>query len=151
MQGRHLIYPILGINVDLTPNQSQTQCDCPTAPPLPTGSVDANITATIQHGGAWAASGGLTKSDPMALGISIIILALAKVGRRENFNYGATGRARGISNETLVSAGGILQILHLRHGPFACGFPFVKDPYGDSKAAAIRKGEQYYDCGCYIH
>ena len=67
-----------------------------------------------------------------------------------NFNFGACGAALGYKDKTLVSIGGGDQMLFLRHG-LGVGFPFVEDPYGDTKAAAIRDGERYYNCGCHKH
>lgn len=143
---------ILDISPGLTPTQKKAKCPCPTAPPFPPGeSVDDNIKTTqrgsysewrdrVLPGGVWAYNdyeGGWRDWDDAG-----------------NFNFGATGRAAGNSDTTLVSAGGVLQHLsQICHRTFTLGpgIPFYKDPFGDSKAAMIRNGEKYYDCGCYNH
>ena len=150
--GIHPMYPYQGIAPGLTPSQKNAKCPCPTVPAFPQEeSVDANIRATqkgsysdwynrVLPGGVWAYNdykGGWHKWDDAG-----------------NFNFGATGRAAGNSDRTLVSAGGALQGLKaLCRGklPAGSGFPFIKEPFGDSKAAMIRNGEKYYDCGCYKH
>jgi hypothetical protein len=55
-----------------------------------------------------------------------------------NFNYGATGRAVGFSDRELLGAAALVQMFN---GTWNHGL--------NSKANAIRAGEQYYDCGCY--
>src|SRR5581483_4961164 len=111
-------------------------CNCPPAPVLPDGSsVDRNIADAAAHDTLWFAKkvfphgswdykryeGGWRKWDYAG-----------------NFNYGATGRALGLPDCVLVGAGAALQMLN---GTWNHGL--------NSKADAIRAGEQYYDCGCY--
>ena len=146
LHGRHPLYgDILGISVV---DEAQAKCPCPTAPVLPDKrNVDDNIRASKHNGVFWTFNktrpGGDWDYD-------------RKFGYSEqndyagNFNFGACGRAVGFPDKTLVSVGGADQMFFhpLRHG-FGPGVPFIKDPYGDTKAAAIRDGERYYDCGCY--
>ncbi len=152
-QKQHATHPIyltvLGLSKGQVVSQQRAKCPCPTAPVLPKGSVDDNIRAARQHSSLWF----FNKTRPWGewdynrryLG------GWHKWDYAGNFNYGAAGRAAGFSDVTLQSFGGIEQICFLRHGPFTNGIPFLSEPFGESKAAAIRDGERYYDCGCYKH
>jgi hypothetical protein len=145
--GKNQNWEIVGVADGLTPTQKSAKCPCPTAPVLPKGNVNDNIRASQQNGKVWA----FNKLRPFGEWDYD-----RKFGYSEehdyagNFNFGACGRAVGVSDLRLVSIGGADQMFFhpLSHG-FGPGFPFVKDPYGDTKAAAIRDGERYYDCGCY--
>ncbi len=74
------------------------------------------------------------------------------VGRYEaggNFNYGATGRALGISGAILARAGGAFALA--RGGSSDGGHPLGRSPYGDTKEdlGQVQAGVSYYNQGCY--
>lgn len=67
-----------------------------------------------------------------------------------NFNYGATGKAAGISSPVLLRAAGWAQ----RGGPVGSapdeGVPWGRAPYGDQRRdqAWINQGIRYHNAGC---
>jgi hypothetical protein len=141
--GRNQNWGIVGIADGLTPTQKSAKCKCPTAPVLPKGeSLNDNIRASQQHSKAWFAWKEWPSHawDFKQYG--------SQYDAAGNFNYGACGRAAGFSNYTLLNAGAQLQ---KRKGTYQSGngVPFITSPYGENKAAIIRDGERYYDCGCY--
>ena len=107
------------------------------APVLPTGSVDENIREAKAHSRIWWIN---KVRDYGAWDFKRYPGGWRKWDYAGNFNYGATGAAQGLSNRDLLSAGGILQM----NAPFKYGVPYLEDPYGESKAAEIRAGEEYY-------
>ena len=67
-----------------------------------------------------------------------------------NFNYGATGRATGLSRQMQQRGAGYAQWKSGNRDPrdgFFLGLP----PYGDDPKdqAMIIKGMEYYECGCW--
>jgi hypothetical protein len=140
--GVHHIYLYLGIQQSLTPPQKSAKCPCPTVP-LPRSTVDDNIRATQAHGsGYYGRAWWIIKVAPpygdWAYNYDYPG-AYKKWDYAGNFNFGATGRACGYSDSDLVSAAAELQILN---GTYDNG--------RNSKEDAIKDGERYYDCGCYL-
>jgi hypothetical protein len=139
--GRHDIYPTLGISKDNTPDQKKAKCKCPTAPPLPDGhTVDENIGET-QHAWPFRRAWWANKVRPHGdWDYKRYPGGWKQWDYAGNFNYGATGRACGLTDSELVGAGAELQQLN---GTYDNG--------RNSKAWEIRRGERYYNCGCYRH
>jgi len=64
-----------------------------------------------------------------------------------NFNYGATGRAVGLSPETLLRGAGAAQIMVERGYDPGFGTPLGGPPYGDDPRDQywIQRGIEYYE------
>ena len=62
-----------------------------------------------------------------------------------NFEYGATGRAQGLTEEELLRAAGLVQFAGSNYNP-ANGVPLGEAPYGDDPKyqGMIKLGIQYY-------